>query len=150
MNDYEKSFYYEKPSSVGSDVSGEAVGLGLGMGVGLVATIMSGILFLIGRMDILSSALLALICYLLTYTFEWHALVYIMGAVVIVGVSVLLQRYLKVFRIIYALFTCVSISFLVLMFKGYDSEKEMYAIFAISFIVTAVWEFISWKTIIYK
>ena len=150
MNEYEESFYYEKPSSVGSDVSGEAVGLGLGLGVGLVATIMSGILFLIGRMDILSSALLALICYLLTYTFEWHALVYIIGAIVIIGVSVLLQRYLKVFRIIYALFTCVAISFLVLMFKGYDSEKEMYANFAISFIVTAVWEFISWKTIIYK
>ena len=150
MNDYEESFYYEKPSSVGSDVSGEAVGLGLGMGVGLVATIMSGILFLIGRMDILSSALLALICYLLTYTFEWHALVYIMGAVVIVGVSILLQRYLKVFRIIYGLFTCVAVAFLVLMFKGYDSEKEMYTIFAISFSVTAVWEFISWKTIIYK
>ena len=94
--------------------------------------------------------LLALICYLLTYTFEWHALVYIIGAIAIIGVSVLLQRYLKVFRIIYALFTCVAISFLVLMFKGYDSEKEIYAIFAISFIVTAVWEFISWKTIIYK
>ena len=65
--DSDISVYYEKPSSVGSDVSGEAVGLGLGMGVGLVATIMSGILFLIGRMDILSSALLALICYLFTY-----------------------------------------------------------------------------------
>lgn len=150
MNEYEESFYYEKPSSVGSDVSGEAVGLGLGLGVGVVATIMSGILFLIGRMDILSSALLALICYLLTYTFEWHALVYIIGAIAIIGVSVLLQRYLKIFRIIYAIFTCVAISFLVLMFKGYDSEKEMYMIFTISFIVTAVWEFISWKTIINK
>ena len=43
---YEESFYYDEPSSVNSDVSGEIVGLGLGLGTGLIATILSGILFL--------------------------------------------------------------------------------------------------------
>ena len=31
-----------------------------------------------------------------------------------------------------------------------DYEKEMYAIFAVSFIVTAIWEFVSWKCIVNK
>ena len=38
-NDYEESFYYDKSSSISSDVSGEAIGLGLGLGVGLISTI---------------------------------------------------------------------------------------------------------------
>ena len=38
-NDYEESFYYDKLSSISSDVSGEAIGLGLGLGVGLISTI---------------------------------------------------------------------------------------------------------------
>ena len=54
-SDYEESFYYNKPSSVSAGVAGEAVGLGLGLGVGLISTILSGLLFLIGRIDILSS-----------------------------------------------------------------------------------------------
>ena len=71
-NDYEESFYYDKPSSISSGVSGEAVGLGLGLGVGLISTIISGLLFLIARIDILSSSLLGLLFYLLTYRFEWN------------------------------------------------------------------------------
>ena len=59
-NEYEESFYYDKPSSVGSAVTGEAVGLGLGLGAGLISTVLSGLLFLISRMDVLSSLLLAL------------------------------------------------------------------------------------------
>ena len=71
-SDYEESFYYDKPSSVSSGVVGEAVGLGLGLGVGLISTIMSGLLFLIARIDILSSSLLGLLFFLLTYKYEWN------------------------------------------------------------------------------
>ena len=58
---YEESFYDDEPTPVNSDVSGEIVGLGLGLGTGLIATILSGILFLIARFDLLSSSLLALL-----------------------------------------------------------------------------------------
>ena len=105
-DDYEESFYYDKPSSAGSDVSGEAVGLGLGLGAGLVATILSGLLFLIARFDILCSSLLALLIYLLTYKYEWNTPIYIIGAIVIFAVSMLLQHFLKGFRIIYGIFAC--------------------------------------------
>lgn len=57
-DDYEESFYYDEPSSAGSDASGEALGLGIGLGIGGVALFLSGILFLIGRFDILCSSLL--------------------------------------------------------------------------------------------
>ena len=100
-DDYEESFYYDKPSSAGSDVSGEAVGLGLGLGVGLISTIISGLLFLIARIDILSSSLLGLLFYVLTYRFEWNEPVYIIGVIAIVSVSMMLQHIFKVFRILY-------------------------------------------------
>ena len=89
-SDYEESFYYNKPSSVSAGVTGEAVGLGLGLGVGLISTILSGLLFLIARIDILSSSLLGLLFYLITYRFEWNKPVYIIGVIAIVSVSMML------------------------------------------------------------
>src|SRR5574344_175570 len=104
-SDYEESFYYNKPSSVSAGVAGEAVGLGLGLGVGLISTILSGLLFLIGRIDILSSSLLGLLFFLLTYRYEWSMSVYIIGILAIFAISMILQHFIKVFRIIYGLFT---------------------------------------------
>lgn len=127
-DDYEESFYYDKPSSVNSEVSGAAVGTGLGLGVGFVSLILSGILFLIARFDILSSSMLALLFYLLTYTKGWSALVYIIAVVVIWSVSMALQHYLKIFRVIYTLFVCVAASLLGPAFIGYDSDARMYRI----------------------
>lgn len=149
-SDYEESFYYDKPSSVSSGVVGEAVGLGLGLGVGLISTIMSGLLFLIARIDILSSSLLGLLFFLLTYKYEWNMPVYITGIIAIFAVSMMLQHFIKIFRIIYGLFTCVAISLLVSTFIGCSSEANMYKGMAICFSVTAVWTIISWKCIINK
>lgn len=149
-DDYEESFYYDKPSSAGSDVSGEAVGLGLGLGAGLVATILSGLLFLIARFDILCSSLLALLIYLLTYKYEWNTPIYIIGAIVIFAVSMLLQHFLKGFRIIYGIFACVVTSLLGSAFIGYDSNVKMYLTMAVCFGVTALWGIISWRCIIKK
>lgn len=149
-NEYEESFYYDKPSSVGSAVTGEAVGLGLGLGAGLISTVLSGLLFLISRMDVLSSLLLALLSYMLTYRFEWNGPVYIIGSIVIIAVSMLLQHTMKVFRVIYGLFSCAAISLLAPAFIGYSTDASLYRIMAICFGVTAVWSFISWKCIIGK
>ena len=149
-NDYEESFYYDKLSSISSDVSGEAIGLGLGLGVGLISTIISGLLFLIARIDILSSSLLGLLFFLLTYRYEWSMPVYIIGILTIFAVSMMLQHFIKVFRIIYGLFTSVAVSLLVSAFIGCSSEANMYMGMAICFMVTAVWTIISWKCIINK
>ena len=149
-NDYEESFYYDKPSSINAGVSGEAVGLGLGLGVGLISTIISGLLFLIARIDILSSLLLGLVFYLLTYRYEWNKPVYIIGVILIVLVSMMLQHIFKVFRILYGIFACVAISLLVSAFIGYSTDAYMYKTMAICFGVTAVWTTISWKCIINK
>ena len=149
-SDYEESFYYNKPSSVSAGVAGEAVGLGLGLGVGLISTILSGLLFLIGRIDILSSSLLGLLFFLLTYSYEWSMSVYIIGILAIFAISMMLQHFIKVFRIIYGLFTSVAVSLLASAFIGCSSEVNMYKAMAISFSVTAVWTIISWKCIINK
>lgn len=149
-SDYEESFYYDKPSSVSSGVVGEAVGLGLGLGVGLISTILSGLLFLIARIDILSSSVLGLLFFLLTYRYEWSMPVYIIGIVAIFTVSMMLQHFIKVFRIIYGLFTSVAVSLLASDFIGCSSEVNMYKAMAICFGVTAVWTIISWKCIINK
>lgn len=149
-NDYEESFYYDKSSSISSDVSGEAIGLGLGLGVGLISTIISGLLFLIARIDILSSSLLGLLFYLLTYRFEWNEPVYIIGVIAIVSVSMMLQHIFKVFRILYGIFTCVAVSLFVSAFIGYSTDTNMYKTMAICFGVAALWTTISWKCIINK
>ena len=149
-SDYEESFYYNKPSSVSAGVAGEAVGLGLGLGVGLISTILSGLLFLIGRIDILSSSLLGLLFFLLTYRYEWSMSVYIIGILAIFAISMILQHFIKVFRIIYGLFTSVAVSLLASAFIGCSSEVNINTAMAISFCVTAVWTIISWKCIISK
>ena len=149
-DEYEDSFYYDEPSSVNSDVSGEVVGLGLGLGTGLIATILSGILFLIARFDLLSSSLLALLFYLLTYKQGWDKLVYIIGVIAIIAVSMALQHFVKVFRVIYGLFTCIITSLLGPAFIGYDSDAKLYLIMAVCFGVSAIWGFISWRCIIKK
>ena len=150
MNDYEESFYYDKQSSMSSGVSSEAVGLGLGLGVGLISTIISGLLFLIARIDILSSSLLGLLFYLLTYRFEWNKPVYIIGVIAIVLVSMMLQHLFTVFRILYGIFTCIAVSLFISAFIGYSTDANMYKSMAICFGVTAVWTTISWKCIINK
>ena len=149
-SDYEESFYYNKPSSVSAGVAGEAVGLGLGLGVGLISTILSGLLFLIARIDILSSSVLGLLFFLLTYRYEWSMPVYIIGILAIFTVSMMLQHFIKVFRIIYGLFTSVAVSLLASAFIRCSSEVNMYKAMAICFGVTTVWTIISWKCIINK
>ena len=149
-SDYEESFYYNKPSSVSAGVAGEAVGLGLGLGVGLISTILSGLLFLIGRIDILSSSLLGLLFFLLTYRYEWSMSVYIIGILAIFAISMILQHFIKVFRIIYGLFTSVAVSLLASAFIGCSSEANMYKAMATCCGVTAVWTIISWNCIINK
>lgn len=142
--------YYNEPRSVNCEVSGETVGLGLGLGIGLVTTILTGLLYLIGRIDLLSSSLLALLCYILTYKQGWDKPVYIVGAIAIIVISMALQHFVKVFRVIYVLFTGVIASIMGPVFIGYESPAKMYLTMAVCFGVSAIWGFISWRCIIEK
>lgn len=141
---------YDEYKSVNCEVAGEAVGLGLGLGIGLVTTILTGVLYLIGRFDLLSSSLLGLLFYILTYKQGWDKPVYIVGAIAIIAVSMALQHFVKIFRVIYVLFTSVVASIMGPVFIGYDSPTKMYLTMAICFGVSAIWGFISWRCIIEK
>ena len=66
------------------------------------------------------------------------------------AISMILQHFIKVFRIIYGLFTSVAVSLLGSAFIGCNSEVNLYKAMAICFGVTAVWTIISWKCIINK
>lgn len=145
IDEYEESFYYDKSRSVTDEVSGEAAVAGIGLGIGIIGISLSILAFIISRIDLLSSLLLGLLFYMLTYTYEWPKSVYIIAVAVIVVGSMLLQHFLKVFRIIYGLFTCVITSILGPILIGYDSDAKMYLIMAICFGVTALWGFLSWK-----
>lgn len=144
QDEYEESFFYDKKSSLNTDVSGQAVAAGLGLGAGLLGTILTALVFIISRIDLLSSIILGVLCYFLTYKNGWPKSVYIIGVVVIIVVSMILQHKLNVFKFIYGAFTCVVASILGPILIGYDSDVRMYTIMAICFAVTGVWGFLSW------
>lgn len=76
--------------------------------------------------------------------------VYIIGAIAIIVVSMALQHFVKVFRVIYVLFTGVIASIMGPVFIGYESPAKMYLTMAVCFGVSAIWGFISWRCIIEK
>lgn len=76
--------------------------------------------------------------------------VYIIGAIAIIVVSMALQHFVKVFRVIYVLFTGVIASIMGPVFIGYESPAKMYLTMAFCFGVSAIWGFISWRCIIEK
>ena len=72
------------------------------------------------------------------------------AVLVIFGISMALQHFVKVFRIIYTIFAGVVASLLGPVFIGYDSDVRMYTIMAVCFGVTVLWGFIAWKCIVNK
>lgn len=101
-------------------------------------------MFLISRFDILSSALMVLAGYILTYKQEWNNAVYIFGAIIIFGISMILQHTFLVARIIYTVFVCVIVALLDGCWKTYDTESQRNMVMLICFGVTALLGIISW------
>lgn len=124
LDEYEESFYYDKPKSQGPDLAGP-VGEGAGSILGAIIAVL---LIIVTRINWLSSSILGLLFYLLTYKNGWDKWVYIISVIAIIAGSMILQHFLKVFRIIYGLFTCVVASLLGPILIGYDSELKMYGI----------------------
>ena len=130
---YDDYYYYEeqRKAQAKSDAALAATfATGICGGIGIV---LSAIMFLISRFDILSSALMALAGYILTYKQGWNNAVYIIGAIIIFAA-----------RIIYTLFVCVIVALLGGCWKTYDTESQRNMVMLICFGVTALLGIISW------
>lgn len=141
---YDDYYYYEeqRKAQAKSDAALAATfATGICGGIGIV---LSAIMFLISRFDRLSSALMALAGYILTYKQGWNNAVYIIGAIIIFGISLILQHTFFAARIIYTLFVCVIVALLGGCWKTYDTESQRNMVMLICFGVTALLGIISW------
>ncbi len=146
-DDYEESFFYDKqPEPINKELATQG---GMLAG-GIVGFILSAVLFVAMRYDVLSSGLLALLAYLLTYKNGWPVAVYIVGAIVIFAVSMILQHVSKIVRLIYGIFVSTVVAILGPMLIGYQSNAELYKIMVICFSASEIWGFISWKVYVKK
>lgn len=141
---YDDYYYYEEQRKA-QEKSDAALAGTLATGIcGGIGIVFSVVMFLISRFDILSSALMALAGYALTYKQGWSNAVYIIGAIVIFGVSMILQHSFFVARIIYTVFVCVIAAVLGGCWKTYDTESQRNMVMLICFGVTALLGIISW------
>lgn len=141
---YDDYYYYEEQRKAQAKSDAALAGTfatGICGGIGIV---FSAIMFLISRFDILSSALMALAGYMLTYKQGWNNAVYIIGAIIIFGISMILQHTFLVARIIYTVFVCVIVALLGGCWKTYDTESQRNMVMLICFGVTALLGIISW------
>lgn len=141
---YDDYYYYEeqrKAQAKSYAALAATFATGICGGIGIV---LSAIMFLISRFDILSSALMALAGYILTYKQGWNNAVYIIGAIIIFGISLILQHTFFAARIIYTLFVCVIVALLGGCWKTYDTESQRNMVMLICFGVTALLGIISW------
>ena len=141
---YDDYYYYEEQRKAQAKSDAALAGTfatGICGGIGIVFSV---IMFLISRFDILSSALMALAGYILTYKQGWNNAVYIISAIIIFGISMILQHTFLVARIIYTVFVCVIVALLGGCWKTYDRESQRNMVMLICCGVTALLGIISW------
>lgn len=80
---YEDEYYYEARKKENAKLDAELAGTFATVIGGLIGAVLSCLIFLLRRFDVLSSGLASLLFYMLTYTREWHVAVYITVAFVI-------------------------------------------------------------------
>lgn len=101
---YEDEYYYEARKKENAKLDAELAGTFATVIGGLIGAVLSCLLFLLRRFDVLSSGLASLLFYMLTYTREWHVAVYITVAFVIFIASMILQHAFLAGRIIFTIF----------------------------------------------
>lgn len=118
--------------------------------VGLVGAVIGGmvsvIFFLLRRFDILSSGVAAMLFYVCTYQQKLSHKVYIIAVLMIWIFSMVLQYIHRIFRILYGLLTCGVVAFLGVAIIGYDSERDLYLVMGICFLITAFLGAIFWNS----
>ena len=141
---YDDYYYYEEQRKAQAKSDAALAGTFATVIFGGIGIVFSVVMFLISRFDILSSALMALVGYALTYKQGWSNAAYIIGAIIIFGISMILQHTFLVARIIYTVFVCVIVALLGGCWKTYDTESQRNIVMLICFGVTAVLGIISW------
>lgn len=130
---YDDYYYYEEQRKAQAKSDAALAGTFATAICGGIGIVFSAILFLISRFDILSSALMALVGYILTYKQEWNNAVYIIGAIIIFSMSMILQHTFVVARIVYTVFVCVIVALLGGCWKTYDTESQRNMVMLICF-----------------
>lgn len=141
---YDDYYYYEeqKKAEAKSEAAlAETFATVIG---GIVGAVLSCVLFLVRRFDILSSGLTSLLFYMLTYTQGWNKVIYIVGVLAIFIVSMILQYVFVVAKIIYTMFVCIVVALMGGCWKTYDSEMQRNLVMLIFFVVTGILGAISW------
>lgn len=144
---YEDEYYYEARKKENAKLDAELAGTFATVIGGLIGAVLSCLLFLLRRFDVLSSGLASLLFYMLTYTREWHVAVYITVAFVIFIVSMILQHAFLAGRIIFTIFVSMAVAIIGAGWKAYDTEIQRNTVMIICFAVTVILGLISWKGI---
>ena len=144
---YEDEYYYEARKKENAKLDAELAGTFATVIGGLIGAVLSCLLFLLRRFDVLSSGLASLLFYMLTYTGEWHVAVYITVAFVIFIASMILQHAFLAGRIIFTIFVSITVAIIGAGWKAYDTEIQRNTVMVICFAVTVILGLISWKGI---
>ena len=144
---YEDEYYYEARKKENAKLDAELAGTFATVIGGLIGAVLSCLLFLLRRFDVLSSGLASLLFYMLTYTREWHVAVYITVAFVIFIASMILQHAFLAGRIIFTIFVSMAVAIIGAGWKAYDTEIQRNTVMVICFAVTVILGLISWKGI---
>ena len=144
---YEDEYYYEARKKENAKLDAELAGTFATVIGGLIGAVLSCLIFLLRRFDVLSSGLASLLFYMLTYTREWHVAVYITVAFVIFIASMILQHAFLVGRIIFTIFVSIAVAIIGAGWKAYDTEIQRNTVMVICFTVTVILGLISWKGI---
>ena len=144
---YEDEYYYEARKKENAKLDAELAGTFATVIGGLIGAVLSCLIFLLRRFDVLSSGLASLLFYMLTYTREWHVAVYITVAFVIFIASMILQHAFLAGRIIFTIFVSMAVAIIGAGWKAYDTEIQRNTVMVICFAVTVILGLISWKGI---
>ena len=121
---YEDEYYYEARKKENAKLDAELAGTFATVIGGLIGAVLSCLIFLLRRFDVLSSGLASLLFYTLTYTREWHVAVYITVAFVIFIASMILQHAFLAGRIIFTIFVSIAVAIIGAGWKAYDTEIQ--------------------------
>lgn len=147
QSEYEDEYYYEARKKENAKLDAELAGTFATVIGGLIGAVLSCLLFLLRRFDVLSSGLASLLFYMLTYTREWHVAVYITVAFVIFIASMILQNAFLAGGIIFTIFVSIAVAIIGAGWKAYDTEIQRNTVMVICFTVTVILGLISWKGI---
>lgn len=112
-----------------------------------VSLVVSAIVFLLSRFDILNSFLASLLFYMLTWKNDWSSGTHWLLFFIITAVVMVLQHQFKVMRIVFGIFSSLTIAFLGYEWMSYDSVRTQYFVTAICFTVAGLLNISSWGVI---